>query len=97
MPNALYLPLLAEQVPTVSGANAILFLGLAIFFGVVLSGAYAFSVVWAAMDAANRGKSWLLVALLVALVVWPVGLVLWLALRPEPSSPNAFPGSVERK
>ena len=40
------------------------------------------SVIWSFHDARRRGKSPWLVALMVLLMVWPVGLVLWLMLRP---------------
>jgi hypothetical protein len=51
------------------------------------------SVVWAYFDARRRGKSGLLVALVVLLMVWPVGLVLWLLLRPQSQSHESQPGS----
>lgn len=41
------------------------------------------SVVWAYSDAERRGKSGCLVALLVLLLTWPVGLIIWLLIRPE--------------
>ncbi len=42
------------------------------------------TVFWAAGDARDRGKSGLLVALLVLLLQpWPLGLVLWLVFRPN--------------
>ncbi|WP_018477578.1 hypothetical protein [Pontibacter roseus] len=44
---------------------------------------YVWSVVWAYMDARRRGKPGWLVALVVLLMVWPVGLLLWLLLRPQ--------------
>ena len=44
---------------------------------------YAASVIWAYRDAERRGKEGLLAALLVALVAWPVGLIVWLAVRPH--------------
>lgn len=96
MLHELYLLWAAEQAPALSGANGILFLGIAILAGVLLSGVYVFSIVWAAIDAANRGKPWFLVTLLVALVAWPIGLVLWLAFRPKPAGGDRSLGS-ERK
>jgi len=53
-------------------------------------------IVWAAIAAANRGKPWLLVPLFVALVVGPIGLVLWRAFRPKPFRGDHSFGS-ERK
>jgi len=40
------------------------------------------SVFWAYQDAEKRGKSGCLVALLVLLATWPVGLIIWLLIRP---------------
>jgi hypothetical protein len=40
------------------------------------------SVVWAARDAEARGRPGWLVALFVLLLVWPLGLILWLIVRP---------------
>ncbi len=48
---------------------------------------YLWSGAWAYNDARNRGKPPMLVALLVLLVAWPVGLLVWIALRPENSHP----------
>ena len=41
------------------------------------------SIVWAYGDAEGRGKSGCLVAILVALLSWPIGLVVWLVFRPD--------------
>ncbi len=41
------------------------------------------SIIWAFSDAEKRGKSGCLVALLVFLLPWPVGLIVWLLIRPE--------------
>ncbi|NUM56972.1 MAG: hypothetical protein HUU46_25360 [Candidatus Hydrogenedentes bacterium] len=48
------------------------------------AGVYVYSIVWAYGDAERRGKSGCLVALLVFLVSWPLGLILWIVFRPEP-------------
>ena len=40
------------------------------------------SVVWAARDAEARGRPGWLVGLFVLLLVWPLGLILWLVIRP---------------
>lgn len=44
--------------------------------------AWLASIVWAFRDARRRGKSGVLVALLVALLSWPLGLIAWLVFRP---------------
>ncbi|MBS4031520.1 MAG: hypothetical protein KGZ63_08885 [Clostridiales bacterium] len=41
------------------------------------------SVFWAHGDAESRGSSGCLVALLVLFVKWPVGLIIWLLIRPK--------------
>lgn len=43
---------------------------------------YIWSIVWAYNDAERRGKSGVLVAILVALLSWPLGLLLWFLFRP---------------
>lgn len=45
---------------------------------------YGLSLVWVFFDARRRGRSGVLVALLVAVVLWPVGLIVWLFVRPPP-------------
>ena len=47
---------------------------------------YIGSVIWAFSDAQQRGKSGCLVALLVLLLVWPVGLIIWILIRPDSQS-----------
>lgn len=44
---------------------------------------YVYSIMWAYRDAEARGKPGWLVALIVALVQWPGGLILWLVFRPD--------------
>jgi len=44
---------------------------------------FLWSVVYSYTDAVQRGKSGCLVALLVALLSWPIGLIVWLVFRPE--------------
>lgn len=44
---------------------------------------YLYSIFWAYGDAQDRGKPGCLVALVVALLSWPLGLILWVVLRPE--------------
>jgi len=43
---------------------------------------YIGSVIWSFGDARARGKSGCLVALLVAFLQWPFGLLAWLVFRP---------------
>ena len=50
-----------------------------VFAGTVLC---IWSLIWVYADAKSRGKAGWLVALLV-LCCWPIGLLLWLALRPR--------------
>ena len=55
-----------------------------VLVGFIIFCLWIYSVVWAAGDAGRRGKSGLLVGLLVFLVhPWPLGLVLWLLFRPD--------------
>lgn len=44
---------------------------------------YVVSIVWAYRDAKHRGKPGWAVALLIALLSWPVSLLLWIVFRPE--------------
>ncbi|WP_347158647.1 hypothetical protein [Pontibacter chitinilyticus] len=44
---------------------------------------YIWSIVWAYNDAERRGKPGWLVALLVALLSWPISLLVWLLFRPD--------------
>ncbi len=49
----------------------------------VFAALWIWSIVWAYRDAERRGKSGVLVALVVALLSWPISLLLWLVIRPE--------------
>lgn len=44
---------------------------------------YICTVGWAYQDAVRRGKPGWAVALLVALLSWPIGLLVWLVFRPD--------------
>ena len=44
---------------------------------------FIWSVIWAYKDANARGKSGILVALLVFFLSWPAGLIIWLVFRPD--------------
>lgn len=51
-------------------------------------GLYIWSIIWAYRDARRRGKPAGLVALLVALLSWPLSLVVWLVFRPNSTTAN---------
>jgi hypothetical protein len=51
---------------------------------------YIGSIIWAYGDAEERGKSGCLVALLVFLATWPVGLIIWLLIRPQEKFPPHY-------
>ena len=55
-------------------------------FGTLCFIVYIGTVIWSFADARQRGKSGCLVALLVLLLVWPVGLIIWLLIRPDQRS-----------
>ena len=60
--------------------------GMGIFgliFGLVILVIYIWSIVWAYQDAEKRGKPGWLVAIIVALLAWPLGLLVWLLVRPN--------------
>lgn len=61
---------------------------ISILIGIVLLVFVVWSVIWSYYDARRRGKPPLLVALMVLFMVWPVGLVLWLMLRPQKVEPQ---------
>ena len=49
----------------------------------VFFGLWVWSIVWAYRDAEKHGKSGVLVALLVAFLSWPLGLLAWVIFRPD--------------
>jgi hypothetical protein len=53
-----------------------------LFIALLVLVAYVGSIIWAYRDAERRGKPGWLVALLVALLSWPLSLVVWLLFRP---------------
>jgi hypothetical protein len=57
-----------------------------LIFAVVLFGLQIYSCVWAGSDAERRGKSGILIGLLV-FFTWPLGLLIWLVARPEQQVP----------
>jgi hypothetical protein len=64
-----------------SGAGGAVALIITILLILVCLAIYIASIVWVYRDANRRGKSGTLVALLVALISWPIGLVVWLIIR----------------
>ena len=54
---------------------------IAIIVGLIFFAIYIASIIWVYRDANSRGKSGILVALLVALISWPISLVIWLIVR----------------
>ncbi|WP_162054865.1 hypothetical protein [Pontibacter pamirensis] len=65
-------------------------LGFGIFgliLGLVLLVLYFWSIVWSYKDAERRGKPGWLVAIVVAFLAWPIGLLLWLLIRPSDTTP----------
>jgi hypothetical protein len=73
---------LIQEAPT-SGDNGMGIVAIIITFLLILVclAIYIASIVWVYRDANRRGKSGILVALLVALISWPIGLVVWLIIR----------------
>ncbi len=69
--------LIQEGDSGMAGAAMIITAILMLIFFVI----YIASIVWVYRDANRRGKSGILVALLVALISWPIGLVVWLIIR----------------
>lgn len=65
------------------------FLGLGIIgiiLGLILLIIYIWSIIWSYKDAERRGKPGWLVALIVAFLAWPLGLLIWLLVRPSNES-----------
>lgn len=54
-----------------------------IIIGVVTLVIYFWSIVWTYRDAERRGRPGWLVALLVAIISWPLSLFVWLLIRPR--------------
>lgn len=43
---------------------------------------YVASIIWGYKDAEHRGSSGILVAILIAVAMWPLSLIVWLFIRP---------------
>ena len=75
-----------QKEKTMENGDGSFFFGLGII-GIVLALVvlvlYIWSIIWAYNDAERRGKPGWLVAILVALLSWPLGLLLWLLFRPK--------------
>jgi Na+-driven multidrug efflux pump len=72
------------QTAGTGGADSalpIVFVIIALLIGLVFFIIYVVSLVWVYRDAERRGKSGIVVALLVALISWPIGLLVWLLVR----------------
>lgn len=63
-------------------------------FVVGLIALYLWSIIWSYNDANRRGKNGMAVALLVALLSWPIGLLLWSIIRPENVKKNVVKKSL---
>ena len=63
--------------------STLLVILLTVLFSLGVLVLYIASIVWAYHDAHDRGKSGCLVALLVAFLSWPIGLLVWLVFRPD--------------
>jgi hypothetical protein len=64
-----------------SGAGGIVVIIFVIILCLLFLAVYIASIVWVYRDAQRHGKNGVLVALLVALISWPIGLVVWLIVR----------------
>lgn len=64
-----------------SGAGGIIIVIFIVILCLLFLAVYIASIVWVYRDAERHGKSGILVALLVALISWPIGLVVWLIVR----------------
>ncbi len=60
-----------------------------IIIGIITLIIYFWSIVWTYKDAEKRGRPGWLVALLVAIISWPLSLFVWLLIRPR-SNPNLY-------
>lgn len=58
-----------------------------LFVGLLGLVVYVGSIIWAYRDAERRGKPGWLVALLVALLSWPLSLLIWFVFRPGITTP----------
>ncbi len=66
-----------------AGAVGVILLILATLVGIAIFVVYIVTIIWSYGDAEKRGKSGCLVAILVAFLSWPLGLIIWLVARPN--------------
>jgi len=71
-----------HQVRRGNAMHSFPFSGTLALMGVVFC-FYVWSGFWIYKDAKSRGKPALLFTVLVMLFAWPIGLVIWIAVRPE--------------
>lgn len=72
-----------------TGVDGLFALMIGLCVGLPLLALYIGSIIWAYNDAEKRGKPGCLVALLVLMATWPVGLIIWFLIRPQEKSPFA--------
>lgn len=72
---------LIQDAPRDDSGVGIVAIIVAIICGLLFFALYIASIVWVYRDAERHGKSGILVALLVALISWPIGLIVWLIVR----------------
>lgn len=72
---------LIQDAPSSDSGAGIVAIILVVILCLIFFAVYIASIVWVYRDAERHGKSGILVALLVALISWPIGLVVWLIVR----------------
>jgi hypothetical protein len=75
------LALFFQETGSDSGALPAIAIIFVILICLVFFVIYIASLVWVYRDAERRGKSGILVALLIAVISWPIGLIVWLIVR----------------
>ena len=75
------LSFILQEVPNGDSTAATITIIFAVIIGLIVFALYIASLVWVYRDANRRGKSGILVALLVAIISWPLGLLVWVLLR----------------
>lgn len=75
------LSFILQEVQNGDSTAATITIIFAVIIGLIVFALYIASLVWVYRDANRRGKSGILVALLVAIISWPLGLLVWVLLR----------------
>lgn len=75
------LALFIQEASGGDSAAPVILIVIALICGLIFFAIYIASLVWVYRDAERRGKSGILIALLVALISWPIGLLVWLLVR----------------